>query len=150
MRRVLAGQEGGDVTPLPYTASPLKLLWSDISLFVRSAWALPGILLPLRLAGTNSLDEFYPSFPDGADVAVHVFLVFYQLLFLLSLPIAILFLVPTLWILTYAAVAILINSAICFLTLNGWQRFLVSRVPVVERPGHEREHWIFVNGVAVG
>jgi hypothetical protein len=146
---VLRAQQG-DVRPLPYTASPLKLLWSDIYLFFQSAWALPWIFLPLNLGRTWPLDEFYPSWRDFGDATIHAFLVVYQLLFLLSLPIVIIFLVPTLWVLAYIAAALFLNHAICKITLSGFKRFLVSRVPVAERPGHEREHWIYVNGVAVG
>ncbi|KAJ5819035.1 hypothetical protein N7474_004626 [Penicillium riverlandense] len=140
----------GDVRPLPYTASPLKLLWSDICLFFQSAWALPRVFLPLNLGRAWPLDEFYPSWRDFGDATIHAFLVVYQLLFLLSLPIVIIFLIPTLWVLAYIAAALLLNYAICKTTLSGFKRFLVSRVPVAERPGHEREHWIYVNGVAVG
>jgi len=149
LRTVLRAQQG-DVTPLPYTASPLKLLWSDFFLFFQSSWALPRVFLPLNLARTWPLDEFYPSWRDAGNVAVHAFLVAYQLLFFLSLPIVIIVLVPTLWVLAYITAALLLNRAICKLALNGFKPFLVSRVPVAERPGHEREHWIYVNGIAVG
>lgn len=148
MRKVLAAQQATDLTPLPYTASPLKLMWSDACLFVQSTWAIPGIFLPL--VGLTKLDEFYPSLRDGGNIMVHSFLVIYQTAFLMSLPIAIVLMLPTLWIFAYIALALLLNYAICLLTLNGWRRFLVSQVPAAERPGHEREHWIYMNGVAVG
>lgn len=141
------GKEG---TPLPYTASPIKLLWSDLSLFVSKIWALPGILLPLHLGRTHELDELYPSLRNGATVLVHIFLVVYQLVFLLSLPIMVICMIPGLWIFAYSAIAFIINYAIVMLMLNGFQQVLVSQVPVVERPGHERERWLFINGIAAG
>ncbi|KAJ5249630.1 hypothetical protein N7489_000040 [Penicillium chrysogenum] len=142
--------QGKEDTPLPYTASPIKLLWSDLSLFFSKLWALPGILLPLQLARTHELDELYPSLRNGATVLIHIFLVVYQLAFLLSLPIIVVCMVPGLWILAYAAIAFTINYAIVMLMLNGFQQVLVSQVPVFERPGHQRERWLYINGIAAG
>ncbi|CAI7654856.1 unnamed protein product [Penicillium palitans] len=141
------GKEG---TPLPYTASPIKLLWSDLSLFVSKLWALPGILLPLNLARTRELDELYPSLRNGATLLIHIFLVAYQLVFLLSLPIMVVCMLPGLWILAYSTIAFTINYAIVMLMLNGFEQILVSQVPVVEQPGHERERWLCINGIAAG
>lgn len=141
------GKEG---TPLPYTASPIKLLWSDLSLFVSKLWALPGILLPLNLARTRELDELYPSLRNGATLLIHIFLVAYQLVFLLSLPIMVICMLPGLWILAYSTIAFTINYAIVMLMLNGFEQVLVSQVPVVEQPGHERERWLYINGIAAG
>jgi hypothetical protein len=62
----------------------------------------------------------------------------------------ILFMIPALWILIYFAGAMLINYAIVMVGLNGFRRILVSQVPVTERPGHERECWFFINGIAAG
>lgn len=142
--------EGQQGTPLPYTASPVKLLWSDLRLFFSKLWALPGIMLPLNLCRTHPLDELYPSLRNGAIVALHVLLAVYQVAFLLSLPIMIFCMIPALWILAYIFFALIVNYAIVMLMLNGFQRVLVSQVPVVERPGHERERWLYINGVAAG
>ncbi|KAJ5382139.1 hypothetical protein N7517_000050 [Penicillium concentricum] len=141
------GKEG---TPLPYTASPIKLLWGDLALFVSKLWALPGIFLPLNLARTHEWDEFYPSLRNGATVLIHVFLVVYQLVFLLSLPIMVVCLIPGLWILAYSVIGFTVNYAIVMLLLNGFRQVLVSQVPVVERPGHERERWLYINGIGAG
>ncbi|KAJ5970128.1 uncharacterized protein N7479_000046 [Penicillium vulpinum] len=142
--------QGKEDTPLPYTASPIKLLWSDLSLFVSKIWALPGIFLPLHLARTHEFDEFYPSLRNGATVLVHIFLMVYQLVFLFSLPIMVICMIPGLWILTYSAIALTVNYAIVMLMLNGFQQILVSQVSVVERPGNERERWLYINGIAAG
>jgi hypothetical protein len=144
---ICPGEEG---TPLPYTASPVRLLWSDLLLFISKMWALPGIFLPLNLDRTGPWDEFYPSLRNGFIVLLHVFLMIYQVALLASLPIMILFMIPALWILIYFAGAMLINYAIVMVGLNGFRRILVSQVPVTERPGHERECWFFINGIAAG
>lgn len=138
------------MTPLPYTASPLRLLLSDICLVIRYAWALPGILLPLDLDRTTPLDELYPCVQNGVSVAMQVLLTIYQVLFLFSVPLGIVLMVPALWILVYIAGAMAINYAVCMLILNGRQRVLVSQVPVCKAPGTERERWFFINGVACG
>ncbi|KAJ5493561.1 hypothetical protein N7463_009648 [Penicillium fimorum] len=143
-------RHAGEGTPLPYTASPIKLLWSDLALFVSKLWAFPGIFLPLNLARTHEWDEFYPSVRNGAIVLIHIFLVVYQLVFLLSLPIMVICMIPGLWILAYSVIGFTINYASVMLLLNGFQKVLVSQVPVVERPGHERERWLYINGIAAG
>ncbi|KAJ5779940.1 hypothetical protein N7457_005100 [Penicillium paradoxum] len=142
--------QGEQGTPLPYTASPIKLLWSDVGLFFSKIWALPGILLPLNLGRARSLDELYPSLRNGAIVMVHMFLVVYQVAFLLSLPIMGFCLVPGMLILAYTGIVLAVNYAIVMLMLNGFQRVLVSQVPVVERAGHDRECWLYINGIAAG
>jgi hypothetical protein len=96
------------------------------------------------------LDELYPSLRNGATVLIHIFLVVYQLAFLLSLPIILICMVPGLWILAYAAIGFTINYAIVMLMLNGFQQVLVSQVPVIERPGHQQERWLYINGIAAG
>lgn len=143
-------RRNSNATPLPYTASPLGLLWSDICHVIRYAWALPGIFLPLRLGRTGPLDELYLSFQGGLSMTTQVFLTVYQFLFLLSLPLTIICLVPALWILLYIAAALAMNYAICMFVLNGYQRVLVSKVPFVEQPDHAKERWFFINGVACG
>ncbi|KAJ5167522.1 uncharacterized protein N7482_006303 [Penicillium canariense] len=143
-------QRDPNTTPLPYTAAPLSLLWSDICLFIRYAWVLPALLFPLRLGQTDVLDELYPSFQGVLSLIMQAFLTIYQLLFLLSLPFVILFLTPALWMLFYIAAAIIINYTICLFVLNGFQRVLVSNVPVAEQPHHGKERWFFINGIASG
>ncbi|RHZ53247.1 uncharacterized protein CDV56_103957 [Aspergillus thermomutatus] len=136
--------------PLPYTASPLQLLWADILLFLRSLWSLPGIILPLKPWNSGALDELYPSKENLRDIVVHLFLALYQLMFLLSLPICVILAFPALGIGIYMTIALTLNWVICRFALNGSARILQSRVPVEPRPEHEREHWIFVNGVGAG
>jgi hypothetical protein len=137
-------------TPLPYTASPVRLLWSDLVLFINKIWALPGIFLPLHLGRNGPNDEFYLSLRNAFIVVIHIFLIVYQVAILVSLPVMVLFMIPALWILVYFAGALLINYVIVMVGLNGFRRILVSQVPVAERPGHDRECWFFINGIAAG
>ncbi|OOQ86445.1 hypothetical protein PEBR_21396 [Penicillium brasilianum] len=137
-------------TPLPYTASPLELLWSDICLVIRYAWALPTIFFPLRLGQTGPLDELYLNFQGGLSLITQAFLTVYQFLFLLSLPFTVICLVPALWIFIYIAATLTLNYAICMFVLNGFERVLVSKVPIVEQPDHQKERWLYINGIANG
>lgn len=143
-------RRNSNATPLPYTASPLGLLWSDICLVIRYAWAIPAIFLPLRLGRTGPLDELYPSFQGGLSMITQIVLGVYQLLFLISLPLTVVCLIPAFWILIYIAAALAINYAICMFVLNGFQRELVSKVPIAEQLDHGKERWFFINGVACG
>lgn len=148
--QVRLAQRSPNATPLPYTASPIKLLLSDICLFLWYSWALPGILLPLELGRLTPLDELYPCLQSGISLVGQVLLTVSQVLFLLSIPLANVFMVPALSVLVYVAAGVTINYAICMLILNGSQRIRVSGVSVPETPGHARERWFFINGVAGG
>lgn len=138
-----------DDAPVPYTASLSRLLWSDVLLCFRSFWAIPQIFLPLTPWRSGELDELYPSLENLVNVAVHFFLVVFQFVFLLSLPLFVVWMLPTIWIMAYVAFVLLVNYIICRFALNGSQAFLVSKVPV---PGqeHQREHWIYINGISIG
>ncbi|KAH8699178.1 hypothetical protein BGW36DRAFT_426851 [Talaromyces proteolyticus] len=133
--------------PLPYTASPLKLLAADILLCLSSIRYLPNIVRPLRPCRSGKLDELYPSWGNITALAIHGVLIVYQLAFILSLPA--LFFFPVYTSMIYTAAALVINKSICMI-LNGSRRFLVSQVPVDPCSQHGSEHWVFINGVGVG
>ncbi|KAJ5648853.1 uncharacterized protein N7484_002576 [Penicillium longicatenatum] len=137
-----------NATPLPYTASPLKLLWEDLRLVIRYAWALPLVFFPLRLGKTARLDELHPSTRNGISIGTQGFLAVFQVFFLLSIPFTVIFMVPALWILLYITVALTLNYVICIVVLNGYRRVFVSQVPIAEQPAHTHEHWFFINGIA--
>ncbi|TQB71584.1 hypothetical protein MPDQ_007443 [Monascus purpureus] len=139
-----------DDTPIPYTASPLQLLWGDVCLIFRNLRLLRKIVSPLRPCLSGTLDELGPSWENWFGVAVHVSLFILQIAFLLSLPICLALMVPAAWVIVYIAAVLVANNAVCNVVLNGKQRFLVSKGPSAQFPGHEREHWIFINGVSVG
>lgn len=138
-----------DDVPLRYTASPLRLLCSDTLLVLRCLWALPKVFLPLAPWRSGKLDELYPSPENIFCLAVHGCLVVFQLGFLFSLPLCVIWMLPAVWIMAYAAVVLLVNHAICRFALNGPKRFLVSKV-LDPNPAYRRENWIFVNGMAIG
>lgn len=148
MPRIRLSRRDPSSTPLPYTASPLLLFCRDILLFLRYAWALPGILLPLQFGQTTPFDELYPSFRCLVSVLTQVVLTIAQTAFLVSIPLMIIFLLPAGWILFYIFAGLALNYTICMFVLNGFERVLVSQVPVPTQPGHERECWFFINGVA--
>ncbi|KAJ5578770.1 uncharacterized protein N7459_007734 [Penicillium hispanicum] len=139
-----------DTAPLPYTASPLKLLLEDFSLAFRYAWALPLVFFPLRIGQTSRLDELDPTFQSAMSLSLQMALSVSQILFLLSIPSLVILMIPALLILLYAVFNLAANYAICMFFLNGFGRVLVSQAPVSEQPGHERECWFFINGVATG
>lgn len=147
---VLLSERGEDGVPLPYTASPLSLLWSDFRLGLRNLQFVPGVVLPLRPWRSGKLDELYPSRKNLFDIAVHGFLCVFQIFFILSLPFCIIWMLPVLWIMAYVGAVLLANHTICRLALNGSCRYLESRVLTPGYERHHREHWIFINGVAVG
>ncbi|KAJ5162091.1 hypothetical protein N7492_007483 [Penicillium capsulatum] len=141
-------RRGPNATPLPYTASPLRLLERDLCLCLRYAWALPLLFIPLRLGQTTSLDELHPNLQSSKSFGVQVLLTLYQLFFLISLPLLVICMLPTSGIIVYIAGALAINYTICMFILNGWDRVVVSQVPTPEQPAQARECWFFINGVA--
>jgi len=79
---------------------------------------------------------------------LHFILVLIQLPFILSIPFWVLLPVPV--ILFGCAGFWVVNSTIAYL-LNGSQMRFASDPKYAEaRKEHEREQWIFLNGVAVG
>ena len=88
-----------DEIPLPYTASPLRLLASDIILVIHHLGSVVWLFSPLWPCKSGALDETYPSRQNIWCGVVHVVLVIAQLLFLISLVVCVLCLVPALWVL---------------------------------------------------
>lgn len=137
-------------TPLPYTASPSRLMWEDIRLFFRRAWYLPGVILPLTPCNSGDLDELYPSLSNIANLGFHALLSLLQILFLLSIPALIICMIPAFWVFAYIGGIIWANKVLCDRVVNRRPSILVSRYPEVEAPEHKHEHWVFVNGIACG
>jgi hypothetical protein len=135
-------------TPIPYTGSPIVLCLADIRLFFTLAWSLPGVLSPLTRWRSGALDELYPSLPNLICLFLHAFLLLFQSLVLLSLP---LLLTPPVWVVgLYGAFVYSVTTVVAFL-LNGREDVLYSNVDLREEATkHEGECWIFVNGVSVG
>ena len=139
-------------TPLPYTGSPTGLLWSDIKLFFYHIFALPSIVVPLGPWDSGALDELYPSLANLYAISLHAVLIVAQSLVLLSIPICLCFPIPLSTFVMYIIIVYLTNHYICLL-LNGKKPTSESLVELDRRghsDKHEREQWIFLNGVAVG
>lgn len=135
----------GDV-PLAYTATPSKLLWSDAKLTWRCLGYLPQIVTPF--IPRNQLDEIWPVPRNILIVIVHTILVILELIFLVSLPFTITF--PAGLAVIYIAGFLLLIGLITR-CLNSSDKFFVSHVPLFNhRQEHDKEHWVFLNGVGVG
>ncbi|KAL4900916.1 hypothetical protein BDW74DRAFT_88709 [Aspergillus multicolor] len=146
---LLRSQSGVSDKPLPYTASPWSLLWEDFLLVLRSSWAIPWLLLPLRHHHSSDLDELHPTFTNIANIVFQVVLSVVQILFLLSIPVLLILMVPALWVCVYIGGFIWLNSIVCEQLLNRNISVLESRFSEVD-PKHENEHWIYINGIACG
>lgn len=136
-------------TPLPYTASPWKLLFSDIVLAVKFSRYIPWLFYPVdHLSGP--IDELSSTVDNLFVIAVHVILFFYQVSFLISLPILGFFFMPVPLFVFYVFMALAINELVCSFTLNTGPRILHSTLPLAAQRNHIHERWIFINGVTVG
>lgn len=137
--------------PLPYTASPTKLVLRDIFLCLKYCWAWFGILFPLTPWKSGKLDELFPSAENIGDVVVHVGLVVLQIYFLISLPIfAFIIMVPVFWFIAYVITMLVVNYFTCKFYLNGFRPIRHSKFPIEESEELKKERWIFINGIGVG
>ena len=136
--------------PLPYTGSPPRLLLSDTLLSLRNLPYLPSIILPLAPWPSGRLDELFPSPENVFDLVVHSILFVLQAAFLLSLPLSLMFMTPALWMIAYILGFCLANHVLCRISLNGSRVIYRSRVPLIKSAEHQKEHWIWINGVAAG
>lgn len=135
-----------DQSPVPYTANPLALCSYDVVLFLKCAWAIPGILRPWKSSGSK-LDELYPSLPNLFALFLHGNLIVLELFWLLSLPF--LTLLPIWTAALYTSVVfglIWIMSTI----LNGQDNVLESKIHLRDDLEHPEECWIYLNGVSIG
>jgi len=80
---------------------------------------------------------------------IHIFLIVYQIAFLISIPLCLLCLVPAALFLTYIALALCFNKLVVTLLLNG-PAYRDSKIHIPESESHPEERWIFLNGVSVG
>lgn len=138
-----------DAVPLAYTGNPFHLLWSDVVLFFKHIKNVPGIILPAYPWPSKQLDEMYPSLMNIWTLALHTFLVIYQLLFIISIPCFALLWIPLPLFVVYCTVVFAFNKAVSWL-LNGSAPFVDSKVDLSHDPKHDNESWVFLNGVAAG
>ncbi|KAK8162964.1 hypothetical protein BKA80DRAFT_274150 [Phyllosticta citrichinensis] len=143
--KVLSSQIGGDDdAPLPYTADPFDLCWEDIKLLAHKLYLFPVIFYPWS---RHPDDETYLQRGNVVSLLWQVFLTLYQLVFILSLPLC--FWMPLSAFLIYVGLSVLICVPI-WMRVNGRKRLLKSDPRIASASRHRDEHWVFINGVAVG
>jgi hypothetical protein len=144
--------------PLPYTANPMLLVLNDLILALQITFTWPitaGLLstvLPYFPLRSHGLDELAPTRGNLWAIFLHVILIVAQASFLISLfPLALVGL-PLSYLL-YVVGFVTGNKWFSRL-LNGPRRHSLfqSHPDCVkgEWPKHEREKWVFINGVSVG
>lgn len=134
--------------PVPYTGNPLLLCWSDILLFAKSAWAIPGILLPWIPWHCGELDELYLSVENATVLVLHGVLLILHLIFFASLPFLI---ILPVWIAMLYVGCVFGVTWLLVLILNGRPDVLHSTVDIGEdATTHHEESWIYLNGVMIG
>jgi hypothetical protein len=142
-------------TPLPYTASPLRLAWEDTILFCKVTFVWPitagllSIVLPFWPLRSGPLDELYPSAANIWTITLHIVLIILQTIFLLSLAPLAFCGIPAALYFAYVCGFVLFNKVLSGL-INGPRQQHVSSIDLSRYPSHDDERWIFINGVAVG
>ena len=140
------GKDRSTSTPIPYTGSPLLLVFSDLILLLRNAWSIPGILIPITTDSSTPLDELYPSSQNFLSLFLHGVLLLFEGTFLLTLPVVI---ALPVWMVLLYGVGVWLVVWVVSRGLNGKGEEMWSNVDLGDEQ-HEGECWIFVNGVAVG
>ncbi len=141
--------------PLPYTTSPLRLIWVDTILFFRITLVLPitagllSIVLPVFPLRSGALDELYPSAANIYAITLHTILIIAQLGFIFSLLPPALCGLPVPFYAAYLIGFVAINHAVSGL-LNGRPKSYTSQIDLSGWSSHDDEKWFFINGVAVG
>ncbi|KAI1258758.1 hypothetical protein F5Y18DRAFT_421209 [Xylariaceae sp. FL1019] len=139
---------GKSVINYSYTDPPWKLVLWDTKYFFYFIWALPYVLWPVRPCLGGHFDELSFSRGNAFCIVIHAILVILQLAFIIALPIALV--LPAYLFGAGFGVFILVNWLLCRL-LNGCSIIYESDpqyAPALE--DHQHEHWVFMNGVAVG
>ncbi|PQE28059.1 alpha beta-Hydrolase protein [Rutstroemia sp. NJR-2017a WRK4] len=136
------------VTPLSFTASPIKLLFQDLWCALINLKYAPGVFLALTPTPSGDLDELYPSLANLFNLALHAILFFLQFFFLLSIPVWIL--LPVWTVAIGFTMFWMFNFSLCWI-LNGSQLTYESDEQYAQKkPEHAHEQWLFLNGVCVG
>lgn len=145
-------QLGGNTESPRWTGDPRQLFWSDARSILNKFRYVFGVI-PFRVGTSDPFDELYPSAVNIKSITIHIILITIQSLFLLSLPLCILWPVPVpfpfLLLAAYIGAFWLVNSALCRI-LNGSSIRLHSKDLGHKNSKCESETWIFVNGVSVG
>ena len=136
---------------LPFNGDPIKLALDDIALFFYEFWSLPGTVLPW--VGKYRDDELTFNFWNNYCIVLHGILVVLQLVFIVSVLVAPFIPVLPLWLfLIYFFGFLVVNQFFCDIFINGPDPWIESTADVRQfyRPEHDKERWVFLNGVSVG
>lgn len=141
-----------DSTPLPYTASPFELIKSEAKLTADILWNYPasllGILQPVW--STKPEDELCLSeWKNVRSLILHLILIITQVIFILAVIYGLIMPVPAGAYVGGIFIAWKLNFYFCKL-LNGSGDPQISTTDLKSFPSHEKECWIFINGVSVG
>jgi hypothetical protein len=143
--------------PMSYTANPILLIANDLVLFLQITFTrkitagLLSTVLPLFPFRAGALDELSFTWPNMYCVALHTLLIVVQTPFLISLVPLAFFNLPILYF-AYVVLFVMGNQWFTVL-LNGRRRMtpFQSHPDCVKGwPKHEKEQWVFINGVSVG
>lgn len=151
-----SNNESSDSTPLPYTASPIQLLGSEVKLIKDIIFYYPasflGIVRPAW--SSNTEDELCLTNPKNVrSLLLHGILIITQSLFLVALVYGLLIPVPAAAYLLFVISCLTLNFYFCKL-LNGDGSPQTSNPEILSSfspsQGQEKERFIFINGVSVG
>ena len=137
----------GESSLLTSNNSPIHLLWKDILLLLKNAWAIPGTVLPVWPPSLDPHNELSLTWGNFGDIVYHSILITLQLSFLISLPFTVIF--PFGTFLLYFVGVLVLNWMIC-LRFNGLRDKYKAVPQGMKRAGKGEEKWIFLNGVSVG
>jgi hypothetical protein len=147
----LPSQQGvNSQTALPYTADPRKLFIADFGICFSQWRHVLGIFLPWQInpMTADKYGELYPNATNLKCVILHIILVIWEGLFLLTLPLVLVF--PMAWMVLWLLAVYAVKLFFCYF-LNGSSLTYEPDPKLVEKfTGHESEYWIYMNGVSVG
>lgn len=138
------------VTPLSFTASPMRLLFGDLWTVIVNLRFAPCIFLRLTPTTSGNLCELSPSLNNLYNIALHIVLFVLQLGFLLSIPIWVL--MPVWMVAGGFTLFWVLNLSTCLL-LNGSslvRTYESAPEYAQKKEEHAHEQWIFLNGVCTG
>lgn len=140
---------GSSVTSYSYTDSPFRLLLQDAMLCIRYISHFPSLFMPLTPWQSGAMDELYPSTENISALSLQFILLVGQCCLIATITGIAMF--PT-WLSAAAVMGfIMVNNLICRYLLNGSENITWSNPDLVPfKREHNREQWIFINGVATG
>jgi hypothetical protein len=134
--------------------NPYRLVWEDLVSVLKRSKLLIYIVVPHRPSLSGKLDELYPDYANLRDILLHVVLIIFQVILLLTFG----FFLFTFWV--FPAVLPMAFSIISWVVTKGILRLLngpprsqcLVGVPEngVSPVNDESELWFFINGICTG